>query len=738
SKTITGCSVVTSQQVTYTGTSWPASTYYVSASGGYVVANNSTASATCNACSGSTYSTGGLSTSCTACLSNYTISGNTASDHDSVDDCKISCNAGTYIATANATTCTDVGNGYWVAATSDISQGTVSNREECPGGVYGHSSAPRDSINTCYAICNAGSYISSPGSNCQTLSDNDKYIIENYVYYGDVSTVSTCDTANGYHIINKILASDHDSMYDCYQSCFTEDITPPTGATKIPANESEYYPNYCVYIASCPAGYDPIASGDFYDDSGYTTDPYCNANLMNITFDANGGTITDGGTTYEKTCLIGSSCVLNDTTLGRFQKTGYVFGGWSKTQSGSAVYQNNSDIGSSETSDLTLFAVWNQCAAGYVWNGSSCSACPVGSWKSGITAASGSAMTCTACAAGTTTAGIASTSSTACTSCPMGSFCSADGSSMTSCSTLGDGSWTLSETGAQTSNQCYKNCPSYSVVYGTAMTDTGNAFYPNDCQYYCISETGNRGEVQAGKCVEKSCKNTFEMIGGVCQSCNRENAISYKTTGNCEIDSCASGYHPNGQSCEENIIECDAPNADESKKTWNSSKGSFSTCKIITCSYGYHLSSNACVADEQTCAIENGLGTKTWDDSKNVWGPCNVTSCNPGYTSEYSETNEHTKPCGTCKNKYSILGEVAVSSYSRECEIASCMYQGELYNLENNECVPICDVAGYEDDTGTMKWNSSTKKCERQCKDGYTSWPSYSLPSTKIPDTSHS
>jgi hypothetical protein len=68
------------------------------------------------------------------------------------------------------------------------------------------------------------------------------------------------------------------------------------------------------------------------------------------------------------------------------------------------------------------------------------------------------------------------------------------------------------------------------------------------------------------------------------------------------------------------------------------------------------------------------------------------------------------------------LGELAVSSYTAGCDIAACMYQGELYNLEGNECVPICDVKGYEDDTGTMKWNPASKKCDRQCKEGFTPW----------------
>lgn len=46
-KTIDGCATVTSNTVSYTGSEWPASTYTVTPSAGYVASNNNTASATC-------------------------------------------------------------------------------------------------------------------------------------------------------------------------------------------------------------------------------------------------------------------------------------------------------------------------------------------------------------------------------------------------------------------------------------------------------------------------------------------------------------------------------------------------------------------------------------------------------------------------------------------------------------------------------------------------------------------
>lgn len=47
-KTIAGCATVTVNTVSYTGMSWPASTYTVTPSAGYVASNNNTASATCS------------------------------------------------------------------------------------------------------------------------------------------------------------------------------------------------------------------------------------------------------------------------------------------------------------------------------------------------------------------------------------------------------------------------------------------------------------------------------------------------------------------------------------------------------------------------------------------------------------------------------------------------------------------------------------------------------------------
>lgn len=311
-----------------------------------------------------------------------------------------------------------------------------------------------------------------------------------------------------------------------------------------------------------------------------------------------------------------------------------------------------------------------------------------------------------------------------CVECPEGMICdgSEPGSDMKSCADVGNGDWSLSLPGTKDETGCYQKCESYPVIGGTAVPVSDKAFYPNECKYKGISDNGNPCEIVDGVCIETSCNAGYEMKDGVCVKCNREYALEYKEGGVCLVSKCVLGYHPNGDKCENDVQSCTAPNAVYAEKTWDYSKNAFSSCMIKECEYGYHIALNACVSDVQPCNVENGIGFKEWDYDINDWGKCIATSCNPGYTSDPSQTNEHTKQCGECKNRYSVLGKLAASSYIQECEIASCMYQGELYNLENNECVPICPTSEYEDDTGTMVWDESRKKCVRTCKEGYTMW----------------
>ena len=325
-----------------------------------------------------------------------------------------------------------------------------------------------------------------------------------------------------------------------------------------------------------------------------------------------------------------------------------------------------------------------------------------------------------------------------CELCPENSVCDAmsgsdidldgtpDGIPMT-CDELTGGTHKLSGAGSTKIEQCYTTCEDYEILGGMAIRDSDTVQYDNVCTFKGISETGNPCEIQTIKgyetCVETSCNPDYELIDGRCQRCNRTNATAYKPNGNCLVAKCHTGFHPEGDQCADDVKTCTAPNAYAASQTWDSKLGAFGICKITDCVDGYHVSSNACVPDVEVCSVEHGTGTREWDENRGTWGECIATSCEPGYTNDSYESDEPNKQCGRCRNAKSVLGQDAASSYIEGCTIAACMYQGELYNLENNECVPICPVGEeYEDETGTMIWNPDTKKCERNCNDGYMSW----------------
>ena len=332
-----------------------------------------------------------------------------------------------------------------------------------------------------------------------------------------------------------------------------------------------------------------------------------------------------------------------------------------------------------------------------------------------------------------------SSDATECILCPEGMICEpgsgedldGDGkpdNGPKSCKDLTNGTHPFAEPGSTKIEQCYITCEDYEIEYGMAIRDSDKAYYDNVCTYKGVSDTGNPCEIRTVNgvetCVETSCKPEYELINGRCQECDRENATAYKPNGNCLVAKCHTGYHPDGDQCADNVQTCSAPNAIAATRTWDTKIGAYGICVITECADGYHIASNACVPDVQECDVEHGSGVQEWDSRRGTWGDCIATSCDAGYTNDKYETDEPGKQCGRCRNAYSILGEVAVSSYVRGCEIAACLYQGELYNLENNECVPICPIKEYTDPegTGTMKWNPNTKKCERKCNEGYIPW----------------
>ena len=301
-----------------------------------------------------------------------------------------------------------------------------------------------------------------------------------------------------------------------------------------------------------------------------------------------------------------------------------------------------------------------------------------------------------------------------CEICPVGSYCA------NSIKNVCPDTYTTESTGAVLDTECFANCADKEVIYGTGYIDKPLVFLPEVCTHtYGISVTGNPCKIIDNVCVETSCNYDYEMINGKCELCVRDNALTFKSgAGNCVVESCLYGYHPFDQSCVPNTRECSIDGALSAEQKWDTKTNNFGPCMVTECAEGYHIDANTCVLDVQTCELENGMGEKVYNHDLKKWGDCVVTTCKPGYTNDPSQTNETWKQCGQCNNMFGANGERAVSSYLTECEIASCMYQGEKYILENNECVLICDERS--DETGSRYWNGN--KCVHECKPGFLTW----------------
>ena len=311
-----------------------------------------------------------------------------------------------------------------------------------------------------------------------------------------------------------------------------------------------------------------------------------------------------------------------------------------------------------------------------------------------------------------------------CTICPQGSYCA--NSDKNAC----PDNYTTAGTGATQQKDCFTTCDDMAVEYGIAHADNATVSAPLECSYSRgESVTGNPCDIKNGKCVETSCKYNYEMKGGQCTECVRDNARTFKQgNGNCVVESCEFGYYPDsaGQKCMPATKECTmlSMHAIAAQQTWDTKTNSYTVCQITECADGYHISNNTCISDEQTCNVPNGIGgVQTWNGSK--WGECVATKCKPGYTNDRdlmwpAHAKDISIQCGRCDNAFDTNGAEAAHTYVRECEIATCMYQGKKYILENNECRLICNAK--DDETGSRYWDSKSEECVHTCNAGYQEW----------------
>jgi len=290
-----------------------------------------------------------------------------------------------------------------------------------------------------------------------------------------------------------------------------------------------------------------------------------------------------------------------------------------------------------------------------------------------------------------------------CESCPAGSYCNSSNDVPFSCAAETGNQFATSAPGAKNAQDCYITCNDSSNPDGTTKIYWQNdpSKFMCDCPYY--EQMGPNG----------------------CEPCDVDGALSYVDgNGNCVVAECKPGTHPNGNKCDANIIDCtdSITNASGATITWDAQTGAYSACVVNKCESGYHVSetANACVTDIETCELAHGTGERTWNHNTNTWGKCIATTCFAGYTNDPTETNAaDPTQCGECSNKYGPNGEVVVSSYANNCEIAMCMNEGQQYVLDNNQCRLICTGS---DETGERHWDEKLQECVHTCYEGYTLW----------------
>ncbi len=447
------------------------------------------------------------------------------------------------------------------------------------------------------------------------------------------------------------------------------------------------------------------------------------------------------------------------TTADRiFNRPGHIMTGWSEP----FPLLNNLYPSYNIDGNTTLDAQWQVCPSGQTPNaaGTACEPCPEGQYSvNGICMpcpdgtqpnATGDACepcpdgeyglggVCNPCPPGTQP----NSAHTACEPCPEGQY-SVNGICMPcpdgtqpnatgdACEPCPDGEYGLGGvcnpcppgTQPNTNHTACEPCPDgqYSVngicmpcPDGTQPNATGDACEPCPDGQYSVNGVcepcpeGTQPNAAGNAC--EPCPTGTYWIDGACEPCPEGYSSNPGAIGidQCFISECPVGQHIEHGECQDDVMECAAPHAAYATRTWNPAMGAYGSCQIQECINGYHITSNACVLDEELCTVPNGRGEREWNGT--AWGDCVITQCDPGFENTGTACNE-------CANRRAN-GEIAVSSYAFECEIATCMYHGQKYILENNECRPICEDA--EDETGTKHWDGT--KCVHTCNPGYKMW----------------
>ena len=473
-KTITGCSTVTTNTVTYTGTAWPATTYGVTATGGYVISGNNTAAATCTQCSGAVWSAGGTATSCSACpaqTSGWTR--NSGTGWTAVTQCNQTksvggnCSAG--VLKQNATSTTAWGAST-IATALQAKPGYIVSGQTCTGCAAGTYSAG-GAATSCSACTGRTQYSAAHSASCSTVSTG---------YY-----TTGCNTSNNNCTGQSQCTSGTWCSSGVQHQCSSLTGVSVSGGTYTSAAGSSANTS-CKYTAPSKTitGCSTVTTNTVtYTGTAWPATTY------GVT--ATGGYVISGNNTAAATCTQCSGAVWS---------AGGTATSCSACPAQTSGWTRNSGTGwTAVTQCNQTKSVGGNCSAGVLkQNATSTTAWGASTIATALQAKPGyivSGQTCTGCAAGTYSAGGAATSCSACTGRTQYSAAHS-----ASCSTVSTGYYT---TGCNTSNN---NCTGQSQC-------TSGTWCSSGVQHQCssltgVSVSGGTYTSAAGSSANTSCKYT--------------------------------------------------------------------------------------------------------------------------------------------------------------------------------------------------------------------------------------
>ena len=615
---------------------------------------------------------GQTSAAATSCPSSYTISGTAQADHDAKDDCKISCNAGTRVTTADATCSSISGStGYYITSHTVSAGLTSPAATQCPENY--RSGAGTTSQANCSLTTTAGKYVATAGAG------ETACISPYYCPGGTTIKYGTGTTTGGNSACTDLGAiySKSDAGASASTNCYATTTSTKWVASAKASSESTCTAGYycaggtkvyynstggrtecgagkysaegatsCSNIiagcygtsasSSCPA----VCGANKYSDAGASACTACDSDYANSgnTAESHAGVASCKVTCAAGTYVASSGAACTDVGSGYYTTESQTIsqgstGSRSACSSLNAFY-TASDSGRNATTDCFGTTTSGKFVKTAKSGEETCTAggyCP-GSVKVYYNSTGGR----TACGAGTANANTGSSASSACLTCAAGTYSTGGASS---CSTVNDGCYG----GASATSACPNSCSSLNSFY--TKSDNGR-----DANTDCYGTTTSGNWIKTQKSGQVTCD-----AGGYCPGSVK---VYYNSTGG--RTACGAGKYnastgsSSSSACANITAGCYGTSASSAcpavcaTNKWSAAGAS--SCTSCPTDYENSGDTSASHANQSSCKItvDGGYYIGTAGDNSSNWDKCAGGTYKASHTVAYGGTSS----CATCSAGY--------------------------------------------------------------------------------------